>query len=365
METFFMNTKNSKTSEPNRFKYDLIDKLNLKNPNENMALGNLSIYFTWKNVKSTYINNKFKISTPTWNETFDLPDGSYNMQEIQDYIEYIIKKHEIIGETVPILIYANTINNRILFKIKNGYKLELLSKETMKLLGSTKDIIDLDKNSENVPRLENVEVVLVHCNLVNNSYQQASRVLFTFLPNKQYGQLISISPHSLVFLKTMNMEFSEIEVWFTDQNNNALEIEDNVNIQGKYKMRYSLEPRYRRYVQGQGFMSFARNIGNKYGKILFDKGIDAGKSMKKKYGKKILDNSISAGKDFAKIAGKKVLTKSAEATGDLIGNKIADRITKSTRNKAQKEDDRIMEETQEIIIPPEKREQIIKDLKLF
>ena len=100
----------------------------------------------------------------------------------------------------------------------------------MKLLGSTKNIIDSDKNSENVPRLENVEVVLVHYNLVNNIYQQHSRVLFTFVPTKQYGKLISISPHSLVFLKTMNMEFSEIEVWFTDQNNNALEIEDNVNI---------------------------------------------------------------------------------------------------------------------------------------
>ena len=87
--------------------------------------------------------------------------------------------------------------------------------------------------------------------------------------------------------------------------------------------------------------------------------------MKKKYGKEILDNSLSAGKDFAKITSKKVLTKSAEAAGDLIGNKIADRITKSTRNRAQKEDDRIMEETQEIIIPPEKAEQIVKDLKLF
>ena len=130
-------------------------------------------------------------------------------------------------------------------------------------------------------------------------------------------------------------------------------------------MRYSLEPHYRRYVQGQGFMSFARNIGNNYGKKAFDKSLDVGKSMKKKYGKKILDNILSAGKDFAKIAGKKVLTKSAEATGDLIGNKIPDRITKSARNKEQKEDDRIMEETQEIIIPPEKRDQIVKDLKLF
>ena len=100
----------------------------------------------------------------------------------------------------------------------------------MKLLGSTKDIIDSNKNSENETKLENVEVVLVHCNLVNNSYQRHSRVLFTFVPTKQYGQLISVSPHSLVFLKTMNTDFLEIEIWFTDQNNNALEIEDNVNI---------------------------------------------------------------------------------------------------------------------------------------
>ena len=187
-----------------------------------MVLASLSIYYTWENVKSTYNNNKFKISAPTWNETFDLPDGLYNISEIQDYIEYIIKKQETVGENEPILIYANTINDRIVFKIKTGYKLELLSKETMKLLGSTKDIIDSDKNSENVPRLETAEVVLVHCNLVNNSYQQLSRVLFTFVPNRQYRQLISISPHSLIFLKTMNTEFSEVDIWFTDQNNNAL-----------------------------------------------------------------------------------------------------------------------------------------------
>ena len=159
-----------------------------------------------------------------------MPNGSYNISEIQDHIEYIIKKHETIGENAPILIYANTINNRIVFKTKSGYKLELLSKETMKLLGSTKDTIDADKNSEIIPKLKNIEVVLVHCNLVNNAYQQHSRVLFTFVPTKQYGQLISISPKSLIFLKTMNNEFSEIQIWFTDQNNNALEIEDNVKI---------------------------------------------------------------------------------------------------------------------------------------
>ena len=100
----------------------------------------------------------------------------------------------------------------------------------MKLLGSTSNNIDADKNSESVPKLENFEVVLVHCNLVNNSYQQHSRVLFTFVPTKQYGKLISISPHSLVFSKTMNTDFSEIEIWITDQNNTVLEIEDNINI---------------------------------------------------------------------------------------------------------------------------------------
>ena len=126
-------------------------------------------------------------------------------------------------------------------------------------------------------------------------------------------------------------------------------------------MRYSLEPNYRKYVQGQGFMSFAKNIGNNYGRKIFDKSIDASN----KYDRKILDKSIDASKDFTKIAGKKVLHKSAEATGEMIGNKVADRITKSSRNKAQKEDDRIMEETQEIYIPPEKWEQIIRDLKLF
>ena len=130
-------------------------------------------------------------------------------------------------------------------------------------------------------------------------------------------------------------------------------------------MRYSLEAIYRKYVQGQGFMSFAKNIGNKYGKKLFDKSIDVSKKYRKKYGNKLLDNSLNAGKDFAKIAGKKVLTKSAEATGEMIGNKVAERITRSSRNKVQKEDDRIMEETQEIYIPPKEREQIIRDLKLF
>ena len=225
----FINTLNNKTNEPNKFLYQFTDKLNLKNHNKNMTLANLSIYYTWKNIKSEY-NKKFKISAPTRNDTFDLPDRSYSVFDIQDYFEYIIKKHETIADNCPVQIYVNKIKNRIAFKIKTGYKLELLTKETMQLLGSEKKDIDQNKNGELVPRLETVEVVLVQCNLVNNSYQQPSKVLFTFVPNKQFGQLITITPHSPTLLKTTNTELSFIEIWFTDQNNRPLEIEDNVNI---------------------------------------------------------------------------------------------------------------------------------------
>ena len=119
-----MNIENSKTNEPHRFKLELTDKLNLKNPNKNMALANLSIYYTWKNIKSEYKNNKLKISAPTWNDTFDLPDGSYSVSDIQDYFEFIIKKHETLTEVAPIQIDPNKIKTRTVFKIKTGYKLQ-------------------------------------------------------------------------------------------------------------------------------------------------------------------------------------------------------------------------------------------------
>ena len=159
-----------------------------------------------------------------------MPDGSYSIADIQDYFEFIIKKHGTLTENPPVQIYPNKIKNRIVFKIKRGYKLELLSSEMMKLLRSTKKDVDQDKDGEDVPKLESAEVVLVHFTLVNNNYQQTSKVLFTFVPNKQIGQLINIAPHSLTMLGTTNIEFSLIELWFTDQNSKPLEIEDNVNL---------------------------------------------------------------------------------------------------------------------------------------
>ena len=142
-----------------------------------------------ENMKSAYNNNKFKISAPTWNDQSDLPDGSHSIVDIQDYFELKIQNNLTVTENPPVQIYPNKIKNRIIFTIKTVYKLELLSPETMKILGSTKKDADQDKEGEDVPKLESVEVVLVHCNLVNSNYQQAS--------NKQFGQLINITPHSL------------------------------------------------------------------------------------------------------------------------------------------------------------------------
>ena len=129
-------------------------------------------------MKKSHKNNKLKISAPIWNEDFELPDGSYSVSDIQDYFIYF----------------------------KTGYYLELLMPETMKLLESAKCKITKDKNGENVPHLEITEVVLIHCNIVNNDYQQDARVLYTFVPNKSFGQLLDFSPKHFIFLKT----------WFTD-----------------------------------------------------------------------------------------------------------------------------------------------------
>ena len=177
--------------------------------NKHLALQNLSIYYTWKNIRKQYKNNKLKITAPTWNDEFELPDGFYSVSDIQDYIEYIIKKSDAVTTIPPIHVYINRIHNRLLFKIKYGCKLELQTNETMKLFGSTKKLIDKTKNRENVPSLEVVEVVLVQCNLVDNQYQEKSEVLYTFLPNKSYSYLLNFEPSNLMFLKTYT-EFDEI-----------------------------------------------------------------------------------------------------------------------------------------------------------
>ena len=141
-----------------------------------IALSNLSIYYKWRK-QSSYNNSKFKISAPTWFDEIELPNGSYSVSYIQDYFKYVLKKHRENTNKPSAQIYINKTENTITFKIKDEYSLELLTPETMKLLGSTENKITKDKNGKNVPHLEITEVVLVHCNVVNNDYQEDSTVL--------------------------------------------------------------------------------------------------------------------------------------------------------------------------------------------
>ena len=186
MDTTFMNSKNSKTSKPHIFLLRFTDKLDLRRGENRIALSNLIIYCTWENIKRSCNNNKFKISALTWNDKFELPDGLYSVSNIQDYFEYILKNHR---ENINnLLIYVDKTENRITFRIKNGYS-----------LGNTENKIVKDKNGENVRHFEIAEVVLVHCNIVNNDYQQDSKVLYTFVPNKPFGSLLENSPTNHIF----------------------------------------------------------------------------------------------------------------------------------------------------------------------
>ena len=200
MDKIFMNSDNSKTSAPHILKLKLTSKLHLRLGKKVIALSNLSNYYTLENINGSYNNNKFKISALTWNKQFTSPDGSYSVSDIKDYFEYILKKR---GKKIndkknndndkpSVEIYINNVGNRITFKIKDGYSLEPLTKETMKLLGSTENKMTKDANGENVLHLERKGVVLVHCNIVNNDYQQDSRVLNTFVPVKSFGNLLNI-----------------------------------------------------------------------------------------------------------------------------------------------------------------------------
>ena len=159
-----------------------------------------------RNLKSSYNNNKLKISAPPWNDKFELPDGSYPVSNIQDCFEYILKKKLENIDNPSVKIYVNKIENRFTFRIRNGYSLELLTPETIKLLGSTENKITKDKNSKNVPHLE-----------------------ITFVPNKPLGSLLEMSPTNHIFLKPFKSEFQDIEVWFLDKNSKSLEIEDRIN----------------------------------------------------------------------------------------------------------------------------------------
>ena len=154
MDTIFMNSENSETSKPNVLILKLTNELDLRIGEKVIALSNLSIYYMQKNIKSSYNNNKFKISAPRWDDRFKLPDGLYSVSDIQDYFVFVLEKHRENIDEPSVQIYVNEIENSITSKIKKGYSLELLTPETMKLLRSTDNKITKDENGENAPHLE-------------------------------------------------------------------------------------------------------------------------------------------------------------------------------------------------------------------
>ena len=132
-----MSSGNRRTPQTHALILKVTNKLDLRIGEKVIVLSNLSIYYTWKNMKSSYNNNKCKISAPIWNDKSELPDGSYSVSVIEDYFEYILKKHGEDIDKPSVQMYKDKIENRVTFKTKNGYSLELLTPETMKLLGST------------------------------------------------------------------------------------------------------------------------------------------------------------------------------------------------------------------------------------
>ena len=139
-----MNSENCKTSDPHVLILTLTDKLDLRGGEKSIALSNLSICYTWKHIKGSYKNNKFKISAPTFKDKLELPDGLYSVSNIQDYFEYILKKHGENIDNPSLKIYANKLQNEITFEIKNGYSLEILTPEKMKLFGRTENKVTKD-----------------------------------------------------------------------------------------------------------------------------------------------------------------------------------------------------------------------------
>ena len=272
MNTVFTNSGNSKTLDPHKVLLNILEKINFKRSDNYVALLIFSIYYAWNNIKKSCKNNEFKTSATTCNEVLELSDGSNSVSDIQNYFEYIIKKHETVTDNPSIMIYVNKIENRITFKIKSGYYLEILTSETMKSRGSTKSKINKDKNGENVSYLEITKVVITHCNIINNDYQQDSRVfIHLFLINHLVSYLI-----------------------FHQKN-----------------------------------LSFAKNMGKNIEKNI---GGNLSKNLSSKCSQKLLDHAKQSAIDTFKTASKRTIQKAAELTGDFIGNKIDNKIARYSKD---------------------------------
>ena len=159
MEKIFMNTEKSKTNEPHQFILNLSQRVDLRSSNKHVVLQNLSIYQTRKKIRKQYKNNK--LNSSKWNDEFQLPDSSYSVSDVQDYIEYIIKKHEALTTNRPLHVSINRVNDRLVFKIKDRCKLELQTPETMKLSDDTQTKQKTKKNYQVLKQLKQFQFSVI------------------------------------------------------------------------------------------------------------------------------------------------------------------------------------------------------------
>ncbi len=228
MDTIVLTTANSKTSDPHKYSYKLINAMQLKD--NQVCLTNLSMYYTWKNIKALYANNMLRYENAQQQiRDVTLPDGSYSIEDINHFLHMKMKAYG--DDDTSITLYPNRVYNRVSIHIDNGFKLTL-GKGLAKMLGFSFLIIDRTCHGDLVPSMERVEAVLVHCNLAQNTFTLDSSLIFSFVPDKSYGEQLHQKPNFPLWRPTRkNSEIREINVWFTDQLYRPLEIEDNVLVE--------------------------------------------------------------------------------------------------------------------------------------
>ena len=230
-----LTTSNSKTKHPNKYSLKLSNDLTLKD--SLVSLTHCSIYYTWRNVKSMYNNNTLSYKHKPSNKTHDItiPDGSYSIDDLSNYIHFTMVQNSYAKDfNTPsgIRIYANPVFNRVTISVSEEFELNL-GKGLAHFLGfdsSQFSITNTEVNGALKPNTERVHNVIINCNLAQNDYNNSSNTLFTFTPDQSFGTLLSIKPNYPLWTSCRNASFSDIEVWFTDQDNRPLEIEDNVTV---------------------------------------------------------------------------------------------------------------------------------------
>ena len=231
MDTIVLTTANSSTAEQHKYSYKLTNTIHLKG--HKICLSNLSIYYTWKNIKAEYNNNVMSYHVIDHNKTkvIVLPDGSYSINDINNYLHMaMVQNGDAVKDDYPISIYSNPTFNRVTVTVKPNFEF-IMGQGMAGVLGYSNPVITSTSNGDLVPKLERVEAVLVHCNLAQNSFTQDSSLIFSFVPDNIFGSQLHQKPNFPLWRQTRKTHETEIDIWFTDQLYRPLEIEDNILIE--------------------------------------------------------------------------------------------------------------------------------------